>query len=105
MKLKNGVIITGLHSKMQIANAKAAVIWSRNKQELVITEGVCYRKEGGFHPLGRACDYRIRYFPTSLWSQIRQELQDELGNDYDVILEVKKRHIHVEYDVDNPKII
>jgi len=106
MKLKNGVIITGLHAKMQIANAKAAVIWSKYGHELVITEAIVIRNSG-FHPLGRASDYRVNYFTHEIQQQVARELQEELGSDYDVILhgDGDSIHVHCEYDPDNPKII
>jgi len=106
MRLKTGVIITGLHAKMQIANAKAAVIWARHGKELVITDGIVARKSG-FHPLGRACDYRVNIFAKPLQMLLRDELAVELGNHYDVILhgEGDEIHIHCEFDPDNPKII
>lgn len=106
IELKSGVVLVGLHQMMQIANAKAAVIWYQNECELTITDGVCPRKSG-FHPKGRACDYRVNRFSKALQKVLREELADELGNDYDVILHGKGKsiHIHVEYDVSNPKVI
>lgn len=103
MKTKDGVILCGLHPKMIIASACAAEIWIVLGKELVITEGVITRKDGGFHPLGRACDYRGRYFIDSDKYEAVRKLRDKLGNDYDVVFE--SDHIHCEYDPMNPKII
>lgn len=106
IELKSGVVLVGLHQMMQVANAKAAVIWYQNECELTITEGVCPRKSG-FHPKGRACDYRVNCYSKAVQRDLREELADELGNDYDVILhgEGDSIHIHCEYDPINPKII
>ena len=103
MNVKDGVILYGLHPKMQIANCIATRIWFEFNQTLVITEGVIIRATG-FHPLGRACDYRTRYFDDAQEKRdVAVELQNALGNDYDVVLE--SDHIHCEYDPDNPKVI
>lgn len=106
MNLKKGVVLVGLHSMMIIACAKAAVIWAKHGKELTVTDAVCPRKSG-FHPKGRACDYRVNRFAKPLQMVLRQELANALGNDYDVILHGKGSsiHIHVEFDPTNPKII
>lgn len=104
MKLKPTVNLLGLHPKMQIANSIAATIYFKYSYEFVITAAI----EGGhtsksLHPYGRACDYRIKNIKT--WDEVKamtEELKDQLGADYAVILE--KDHIHVEYDPKNTKL-
>ena len=105
MKLKDKtVILCGLHPKMQIANAKAAVIWKNHTEELVITAAVePGHSDGSLHRLGRACDYRTRYFTNVVKVVVARELKDELGDEYDVAVE--SDHIHCEYDIDDPKKI
>lgn len=107
MKLKKGVSLVGLHTKMQISNCFAAVICSKYGQELFITCAIEPRPPGSLHPFGRACDYRMKYFKAAIRKLILAELQECLGNDYDVLLHGKgaRIHIHCEYDPDNPKII
>jgi len=102
MQIKKGVILLGLHPKMQIANSCASVIWSQAGRELVVTEGVVDR-DTGLHPLGRACDYRTFYFSSNEIEAVANMLRDRLDDDYDVVVE--DDHIHCEYDPTNPKII
>lgn len=102
MKTKDGVILLGLHPMMIIASCCASVIWAKLGKELVITEGVVIR-DSGLHPLGRACDYRSRYFTHASKSAAACKLRARLGSDYDVVIE--DDHIHCEYDPANPKII
>ncbi len=104
MKTKKGVILHGLHPMMQIANAKATLVWWQNGEELVITEAVITRKTG-LHPEGKACDYRIWYFvdyddelDVGKVYEVAAMLQEALGDDYDVIVELDKWHIHCEWD-------
>ena len=105
MKIKNGVMIFGLHPEMQRANCIASVLYSKYGKELVLTSGVEYRGgNGSLHEKGRACDYRIRFFEDQTTKEsVACELTELLGNDFDVILEAD--HIHCEYDPDDAKII
>lgn len=106
MELKNGVSLLGLHPMMIIACCEAAVIWSDYGEAFVITEGVCYRTSG-FHPLGRACDYRVNMMSPGRQQAVTAQLRNKLGSDYDVILhgEGDSIHVHCEFDPTNPKII
>ena len=105
VKLKDKTVnIYGLHPMMQIANMQAAVIWNLWGQMLVITSANDGKHgENSFHPKGRACDYRTRYFPEFQIEDIAQNLRDWLGPDYDVVVE--SDHIHCEFDPQNPKVI
>lgn len=104
MHLKEFVNIHGLHPKMQIANCRAAVVWFRHDQELVITSGLeGTHSEKSLHYRGRACDYRTSYFSREKALVVAEELRQVLGPDYDVVVE--NTHIHCEYDPSNPKII
>ena len=99
MKVKAGTTIRGLNPEMQIANAKASVIYRQHNQELWITAGVdpTGHTDTSFHPKGDACDWRTRYFKDQAEKiAVRDELQEELGYDYDVVLE--SDHIHCEFD-------
>ena len=97
MQLKNGVDISRLSPAMQVANAKAAVIWHLNGQELVVTAGRDgVHMNGSKHYTGDACDYRTRYFPEDIIYVVLSDLRTALGPDYDVVLH--DTHIHCEYD-------
>ena len=51
-----------------------------------------------FHYKGMAADLRTNYFNNAQKRIATRKLKEELGDDYDVVLE--KHHIHVEYDPD-----
>ena len=77
--------------------------WRRHGQEAVITAGTEAFKDdklihsaGSLHPFGRALDFRTFYFDLETQQKIRDELLNELSDDYDIILH--KSHIHIEYD-------
>ena len=53
--------------------------------------------DSSFHYTDLAFDARTRHLLGSLIPVIGQRLKEELGVNYDVIIE--KDHIHVEYDV------
>ena len=110
MIVKDGVMINGLHPKMQIANCKVAVIYAKRGKEFRLTGCVEYRgaKSKSLHPKGRACDWGVHCFDGEAdMKDVRDEIDNALGPDYDVILELKgpESHIHGEYDPSNPKVI
>ena len=91
------VNIWGLQPQMQRVLKEADKIWSEHGQELVITsarDGI--HSAGSLHYYGFAVDLRTRYFSPNAKRQVANDLDDILGEDYDVI--VHATHIHVEYD-------
>lgn len=99
MHIKPGVNLNDISPQMQMANAKAQLLWLAFGQTLVITSG----REGGHrrrskHYEGNACDYRTRYFDYATKSVVASTLAHILGDDYDVVVE--PTHIHTEYDPD-----
>lgn len=50
------------------------------------------------HPSGNAIDLRVWGMTRSEQYQARDRLKKLLGPDYDVVVELKKPHIHVEFD-------
>lgn len=97
LRLKDSTInIDGLSAEMIAAIQSAMWIWAlQGIRELVITsanDGT--HKDGSLHYEGQALDLRSRNLTDQV--KARDMLQDELGDDYDVILELT--HIHVEFD-------
>ena len=96
MRLKKGVILTGLQLEMRQVKIAAEAIWKNNGQECVITSGLDGKHSvGSLHPFGYALDLRTNYFDKITKIKVSNELQIELGQDYEVHLE--STHIHVEY--------
>jgi hypothetical protein len=106
MKLKEGVIMSGLRLPMRVALIKADEIWNRLGQELVVTSATDgTHSPGSLHYYGYALDFRTRYFDKVTAKDAAKELHEALGgsisghssvhNPYRVILH--KTHIHVEW--------
>lgn len=49
------------------------------------------------HYAGYAGDLRVRDVKKNLWKKLTREIKTRLGENYDVILEAAKIHIHIEY--------
>lgn len=94
MLVKAGVDISRLRPEIRKKlNEIARRVWSIEKTELVITstyEG--NHSEGSLHYANLAVDIRRH----KKGQEVRDELRDKFGMDYDVILE--SDHIHIEYD-------
>jgi len=94
MLIKAGVDISRLRPEIRKKlNEIARIVWETEHQELVITstyEGS--HSEGSLHYANLAVDIRI--YKHGL--ELRSDLRNKLGSDYDVILEAD--HIHIEYD-------
>ena len=104
MKRKSkSVSLDGLHLAMRLVLKLVDEIWDDYGQEAVITagtevfdtEGNLIHSSGSLHPFGRALDIRTNYFSEEDKIRVAQDLEDELGSDYDVVLH--KSHLHVEY--------
>ena len=52
---------------------------------------------GSKHYSGDAVDLRVRFWDEEKARQVCKELQNQVGDDYDIVLEYKKVHIHAEY--------
>jgi len=98
MQVKDETVnVWGLELCMQKALRLADEIWDDYGQELVITsarDGM--HSAGSLHYYGRAIDCRTKYFSEEDKKRVFEELQADLGADYDVIWHTS--HIHIEYD-------
>jgi hypothetical protein len=96
MKLKPGVSLTGIRPELLPGLTVAALVYYRAGHDMVITSVV----DGGhsltsLHYAGAAADLRTRDLPAAVAQQIRDEIAEALGTDFDVILE--GTHIHLEW--------
>jgi hypothetical protein len=98
MKLKTGVITTGVAPELIVALMVAAAVWRRHGQELVVTSLNDSRHSvSSLHYAGAAADLRTHYFQEGIADQVAADLRQSLGNnpDYDVVVE--SDHIHLEW--------
>ena len=96
MKIKQGVILSGLHPMMRRVLIEANVIWKEHGQELVVTSGLDgTHSAGSAHYYGCAMDLRTRYFTDIELSSIMIKLAQRLPTIYFIKLE--KDHIHIHY--------
>lgn len=96
MKLKEGVDCKGVNPKVWEALWKVDVIYLKYGNELVITslkEGK-HSKKRSSHYRGDAADTRIWYFNTDILLDVVNEIKNELGDDFVVVLESNHIHIH-----------
>lgn len=100
MILKPGVKISGVRPETVFAISVAGRIWDRHGKELVITSVKDGKhKTGSKHYSGDAFDGRTRYFDVPEQEEIKAELINALGPDFDVVLH--KTHMHVEFHPKN----
>ena len=94
MLIKAGVDISRLRPEIRKKlNMIASIVYESEAMELVITstyEGS--HSEGSLHYANLAVDIRRNAFGN----EVRGDLRNQLGSDYDVVLEAD--HIHIEYD-------
>lgn len=101
IRLKEGVSLRGCKSEILFALQVAEGVWtSKGAPELVVTCGSDGRHHrGSLHYLGQAVDLRTYNLPGGYRGQGAQEateeLQDRLGDEYDVVLEFN--HVHIEF--------
>lgn len=68
-------------------------------REAIVTSGNDGRHgPNSLHYKGRAMDLRTKDLEPSQVSRLAMELKKTLGNDWDVVIEHKPPHIHIEYD-------
>lgn len=100
MKIKDGVIMSGLSLAMRPVLMKASEIWAELGQELVITSALDgSHAASSLHYYGYALDFRTRYFDEDekliATRMLSDAIRKDFCNDYRVV--VHDTHIHVEY--------
>mgnify|MGYP001596474725 CR=1 FL=1 len=100
--LKPGVKLKGLTPQVLIAMQAAEHIWWFHGQTtLVVTS--CndgQHKEGSFHYVGQAVDFRIKTMPEKLRAKAVAQLKEALGGEFFVLHEsagTDNEHVHVQW--------
>lgn len=96
IRLKAGV---RLHPTTAMAVLLTAVdgAYASRGYEVVITSGTeGAHSRGSEHYVGHALDFRTAGIPSDQAEEIRAEIANRLGPDFDVLLEVD--HLHAEFD-------
>ena len=108
MKLKEGASLKGVQWQMFYAAIIIEGVLQKSGYECVITSGTDGQHGVGpskpgkadktLHDDGLALDIRNRDIPVPQWEPLRRDIAAALGNEYDVVLETKPPHFHVEFD-------
>lgn len=99
--IKHDVDLRGIQPEIVLARVIVGEIFTRFNSSAIITSGLDgdpSRREQSKHPNGYALDFRIRHLDKRLWPIVAEEINKALGPQYDVVLEARKLHIHVEFD-------
>lgn len=99
IKIKDGVDVRGLHSKIWDAIYLIEPFFSNHGTSITLTsalDGV--HSHGSLHYVGCAVDIRIR--DISFVNELFNLIKDLLPSGYDVVLE--DTHIHIEWQPKNP---
>lgn len=96
MRLKQGVRVVGIRAEMVLALTIADSVYTAHGHAMTITSVVDSKHSAtSLHYAGSAADLRIRDLPEGVAPAIVTDLEDALGDDFDVILEGD--HIHMEF--------
>ncbi len=99
IRLLTSVSVEGIRPETVLGIVVAHEVYRRHTDVMwvtSVTDGV--HKEGSLHYKGLAADLRVKHIPEGVWERLRDELQVALGPHYDVLLERKPPHIHLEHD-------
>lgn len=101
--IKPGARVEGLKPEIVLAYIEAMDLFRQFGYPCVLTEGTGGgHKLGSLHLQGLAIDLRTKHIGTRVTkAQLMSRLRDNLGVNYDVLLEYEggdNEHIHIEYD-------
>lgn len=95
--IKDGAKVEGLKPVMLNALIVMAVIFSKHGVDMVVTEGTGgVHKVNSLHYRGYAVDLRSHQLVLVQQALVLAEIKEQLGPDFDCILEGD--HYHIEYD-------
>lgn len=95
--IKKGAKVNGLRPEILMGWDIAESVYNDYGVACVLTEGTGGKhSRGSLHYVGQAIDLRTREFTSQAIKQsVAQEIQELLGDEYDVVLE--SDHIHLEF--------
>jgi hypothetical protein len=96
LRAKKGVKIVGSRPEIIWCDMVVTGVFTVFGYECVITSGV----EGKHmahskHPVGFARDYRVKHIPMHRWEQLTDRIAKNLTDEFQVVLEKEKLHIHI----------
>lgn len=94
MLIKAGVDISRLKREIRRSLQKVEDVYNQHVEELIITS--TYEGNHGAGSLHYADDAYDARLPDDNRREIKQEIKEDLGKDYDVVFE--SDHIHIEFD-------
>lgn len=98
---KKGVVFSKdlMHPNLMDSISKVRFLYEAMGQPMTITSARDERHSAkSLHWKGMAIDTRTRDLTAAQQTQLRKSIAEELGADFDVVLE--SDHIHIEYDPD-----
>lgn len=94
---KEGIDVNGIHPMMMAAVPIICRVFHAFDSPALCTSGLEGEHDpASLHYVGCAMDWRIWYVDDAALEELVKALQEDLGPDYDVVLEAT--HIHVEFD-------
>ena len=100
MIVKAGVKLDKLQPQMTLALMAVERVWTAAGREPVLTSGNDgVHREGSLHYVGLALDFRSRNLSSNERYLFREQLEDMLGDEFDVVLEFNPHHYHIEWDI------
>lgn len=101
MKLKLGVLLKDLTPQMVLgALVINDVFWKHDTECIITSANDSTHSATSWHYKGRALDFRTKHYVGDKTALV-QEIKDDLGPNFDVVLEDlggNNEHLHVEYD-------
>jgi len=101
MRIKPGVRIAGLRPEMILCLHICDEVYKTYGYLMTITSAVDSKHgSGSLHFVGAAVDLRTRDLSANHTSVIKTEMDEALGDDFDVVLE--HNHFHIEFQPKTP---
>jgi hypothetical protein len=98
MRIKEGVIMQGLHISMRPVMIAVGEVWRSLGETACVTSALDgSHSDGSLHYYGFALDFRTRYFNDQQITRARNTLVNRLPQPYDVVTE--GNHMHIEFDI------
>ena len=94
------VRIAGMVPEMVMANLVLASHWPEGFDMVLTSANDSHHSHTSLHYAGAACDWRSKHLPGSVKLELREAVNDALGDDFDFLLEDlggANEHFHLEF--------